>query len=134
YILLRGENVLTLIPVDGSDREWLPTRVKLDELSQRGRTEIVEVVLQLKPDVDIDQIAPEISRLLRPFGQVTPLKQSNKLIVRASVASLVRNLDVFLDITPPPPAAAPPALPTSPAACASVPRTRVGLLGRLLRR
>ncbi len=95
YTILRGDNVLTLVPADEPIPELLIPRVSMDELKSRGRTEIVEVVVEPKGQ-NVDEFAPELIRLLRPFGQVTPLQGSNKLIIRAGVASLLRHESIIV--------------------------------------
>lgn len=91
YTLLRRETTLTLVPADEPIPGPLVPRVKVEDLKARGKTEIVEVVVKPKRG-NVDEMAPEIKRLLGDFGHVTPLTQSNQLILRADVSTLLRQM------------------------------------------
>jgi hypothetical protein len=91
FVLLRGEKNLMIWPVDGKDWPPIP-RVSVAELSDRAKTEIVEVTITLKGHLDAEEFAPKAKRLLGPFASVTPIRETNQLIIVADVASLRRNL------------------------------------------
>jgi type II secretion system protein D len=88
--LVRREQTFTLIPADEKPDPILVPRVTADELAKRGNTEIVSLVFQLSTLVAEDY-APEVKRMLGPFGEVTVLAKSNQLLLQDSVKSL-RNI------------------------------------------
>src|SRR5204863_257178 len=92
FTLLRSDISLSYVPADGDIPPSLIPRIKYEELESRGRTEIVELVIKLRSGIDAEEIAPHLKRALAPFGAVTPFGFSNKLIVRADVATLRRQL------------------------------------------
>jgi hypothetical protein len=87
--LLRGDTALTMVPADQEIPRHLIPRVNLHELRERGRTEIVEVVVKLPAGFDAEEFAPQANRLLGPFGAVITLG-NDQLILSADVATLRR--------------------------------------------
>jgi hypothetical protein len=81
--LLRVEDKLVLIPLDASIWDWPPLpRIRLQDLPERGRTEVVIIELKIKPD-DI----PQMRRWGGDFGHITPL-ENGRCLVRMPVANL----------------------------------------------
>ena len=135
FTLIRGETALRVVPVEGSALA-LWQRVRIEDLKERGRTEVVEILLDLPARLNAEEFAPQMKRLLGSFGRLVPLPD-NRLLVIGDVATLQRTLDILADhLLPPTPAAAMPASPLPPpaACCESSRHCRGGLLGRLLRR
>src|SRR5438270_212987 len=95
--VIRREQTFTLVPADDKIDPILVPRVTIDELASRGNTEIVSVVLQLTTLVAEDY-APEVKRMLGPFGEVTVLAKSNQLLLQDSVKSLRNILKTTEDI------------------------------------
>src|ERR1051325_186288 len=62
YILLRGDNVLTLVPADEDLPDTLVPRVVKEDLPERGRTEVVEIAVLVK-GLNVEELAPELIRL-----------------------------------------------------------------------
>ena len=85
--LLRGPTTLTLFPADEEIPAHLVPRVEITELKTRGQTEIVEIVLPLRPGLDALELAPQVKRLLGDCGQAIP-SGNNQLILRAHVSTL----------------------------------------------
>ena len=92
--LLRGETTLTMVAADEELPGDLIPRVALSELKDRGRTEIVEVVVTLKGLDNMKDLGREVKRLLGIFGNVVPLG-NNQFLLRADVATLRRILSPF---------------------------------------
>lgn len=92
HTLLRRDNLLTMIPADAEIPGTLIPRITLEELEQRAKTDIVEVVIKLKGQINAEEFAPDVKRMLGPFGRVTPLAFSNSLMIRSDVATLLRQL------------------------------------------
>ncbi|HEX4591632.1 MAG TPA: secretin N-terminal domain-containing protein, partial [Gemmataceae bacterium] len=90
YQLIRREMSFTLVSAEEKIDPILVPRVTVDELKGRGNTEIVSTVVQLNTLVAEDY-APEVKRMLGPFGEVTVLAKSNQLLLVDSVKS-IRNI------------------------------------------
>ncbi|MSQ94602.1 MAG: hypothetical protein EXR98_08600 [Gemmataceae bacterium] len=89
FILLRREATLMIIPADIDPPPILIPRIHKDDLKDRAKTEIVEIVITLEVG-NVEELAPGLKRQLGPFGKVTPIIEQNKLILQADVASLRR--------------------------------------------
>jgi hypothetical protein len=70
------------------DFEGMFARIALDELSQRGRTELVRVVLPLGKLNEADA-HDEVKKMLGPFGSAIPLS-SGVLVVSDTVGNILR--------------------------------------------
>jgi type II secretion system protein D len=93
FVLVRKEASLTVLPFDELNRvpAHLIPRVSLEDLPNRGKTEIVSVVVQLNA-LTADEFAPQ-ARALLPTGTVVALSQPNQLILTDNVANLSRVID-----------------------------------------
>jgi len=89
FILIRRETTLVLHPADEKVDSTLLPRIDLSELSNRGKTELVQVVISLKKD-SVQVVAPEIQKLLSPFGSVTQLLTSNALVIVDTAGNIAR--------------------------------------------
>jgi hypothetical protein len=86
WVLLRYRDHFTVLPSEAE----LPNfpRIELDELAQRGRSEVVSLVYPLRK-LNAAEFAPEVQKMLtQPFGKVLVLESSNRLILQDSVQSL----------------------------------------------
>jgi type II secretory pathway component GspD/PulD (secretin) len=89
YVLIRRTQSYAIIPSDRPiDAVMLP-QIGIEELGQHGNTELVQVILPLKSVAAADA-AKEVQELLSPFGKVTPLLISNKLLVQETVGNIKR--------------------------------------------
>jgi RNA polymerase sigma factor (sigma-70 family) len=88
YYLIRGDASFTLVPAD----QWLdPTflpRVRLDDLAKRGKNELVTVLVPAG-GLSATAIAPELKKLMGPFGEVIALEKSNQLLLADTAMSLL---------------------------------------------
>ena len=139
YALVRGEASLTLvsITVEPIPRDLIP-RVNLSDLKDRGRTEIVEIVIKLQAGRSSDELSVSGGKFWpAPPDHLIPLN-NGRFLVRANVATL-RDL-LSKNIIDPDDgmslATASPAWPPLPptACCGSAPRCRAILRVRLPRR
>jgi type II secretory pathway component GspD/PulD (secretin) len=89
YLLIRRPNSLVLVPADERIDPALATRVRPDELDRHGKTEWVAMTLPLA-GVAADEVAPDVRKLLGPFGEVQVLKTANRLEVRDTAENLRR--------------------------------------------
>jgi hypothetical protein len=85
-----------LYPADEPIDKILIPQVEVADLPERGRTEIVEVVVKLKGELNAVDFAPQARRLLGVWAIVTPLEDTNQLIIQCNVDSLRRNLKIFM--------------------------------------
>jgi hypothetical protein len=93
--LVRGDNTLTLVSVDESWMVPIP-RVKLEDLPDRSRRDIVEIEVTLRPGLNAKDHAADFKRALGTFGRVTPIDE-RRVIVQGSVRSLRRILPDFCE-------------------------------------
>jgi hypothetical protein len=89
YMINRDNKGFLVVPADDKVDPVLLPRITPDELEDRGRTELVQMVLRLKV-LDVEQQALEAKRQLGPFGEVIPLTASNSLLVSDIVGNLRR--------------------------------------------
>jgi type II secretory pathway component GspD/PulD (secretin) len=102
YRLYRGSASLTLVPADERPDPALIPTVRPEELATRGRTEVVRVIVSLK-GLKANDLAPEVKRLLGPFGEVSTL--ANRLVVQDTVQNVRQVLKTLQEVD----AQAPPA-------------------------
>ena len=97
FYLIRRERSFTLVPADEKIDPSILPRINLDELDGRGNTEMVSIVLPLTSLVAED-VAPEIKKMMGPFGEVVPMTRANQLILQDTVANLKRIRKTVRDI------------------------------------
>jgi len=89
FILIRRQISFYIHPSDEKiDPSWVP-RIDIAELPTRGKTELVQVLIPLK-SLTVEDAAPEIQRLLSPFGSVSTLVRTNTLVVLDTAANVSR--------------------------------------------
>src|SRR5262249_55907670 len=87
FILVRHRASFTVLPADERVGPALLPQVPLAELEKRGRTELVRVMLPLKT-LSAEDLAPEVRKLLGPFGEVVVLDKSNQLLLQDTAGNL----------------------------------------------
>lgn len=97
YLLIRRERSFVLVPADEKIDPGLIPRVRPEELDGRAKTEILAVVFPLK-SVSAEEVAPDVKKLLGPFGEVVAIKESNQLLVQDTVSNLRRVRKMLQDI------------------------------------
>jgi type II secretory pathway component GspD/PulD (secretin) len=100
YVLIRREKSILLTAADQPLDPVLVPRVSVAELSKRGNTEIVSVVISLK-SLTADEFAPEVKRLLGAFGDVVVLSRANRLVVRDAAGNLRRMINIIQEVERP---------------------------------
>ena len=83
----------TIWPADSKIPADLVPRLTIPQLKERGKTEVVQVVLKLR-DLVASDFAPEVKKMLGDFGEVIPLVQSNQLLLQDQVGSLRRIIEM----------------------------------------
>src|SRR5262249_1413752 len=91
-LLVRRTTSLALVPADARPDPALVPHVKIEDLASRGRTELVRVVLTMRT-LHANDMAPEVKKLLGPFGDVTVI--SNRLVVTDTVATIRQLLSIL---------------------------------------
>ncbi|HZY84394.1 MAG TPA: sigma-70 family RNA polymerase sigma factor [Gemmataceae bacterium] len=97
YLLVRRPASFTLLPADERLDPTLLPQVPLAALEKRGRTELVRVVLPLK-NVPAGDLAPEVKKLLGPFGEVVALEKINRLVLQDTAGNLRRVVQTVQEV------------------------------------
>jgi type II secretory pathway component GspD/PulD (secretin) len=97
YILVRRERSFTLLPADEPIDALLMQTIKLEDLAGRGNTELVSVVLPLRSLVAEDVVS-SIQKMLGPFGSVTVLEGTNRLVLLDTAGNLKRIHETIREI------------------------------------
>jgi hypothetical protein len=96
-LLIRRDRSFVIVPADERiDPGSLP-RLLPDELEKRGKTEFVSVVIPLRT-LQAEEIAPEVKKMLGPFGEVIALKKANQLVLQDTAGSLRRIYQLVEDV------------------------------------
>lgn len=80
FLLVNRDKFLVVVKIDEGVPPNLVPNVSLDDLPQRGKNEIMSVVIELK-GMDVAEAATEVEGLLGPQGRVIGLSASNSLVV-----------------------------------------------------
>src|SRR5262245_55650940 len=89
FMLIRREASFTIVAADEIISDWILPRIRPDDLSARGKTEMVSIVLQLNVLVAEDMV-PEVRKMMGPFGDVVALTKSNQLMMKDTAGNLAR--------------------------------------------
>ncbi|OWK45672.1 secretin N-terminal domain-containing protein [Fimbriiglobus ruber] len=93
FVLVRLEQSFTLHTADEKfPSEWI-AKITPDQLSKRGKSEIVQTVLPLKT-IMAEDIVPQVKKLLTNFGEVSPLGANNLIVT--DKAGNIRNIVTHL--------------------------------------
>jgi RNA polymerase sigma factor (sigma-70 family) len=87
FILLRRERSLLLLPADEKIDPTLVPRVEVSDLAKRGKRDLVKVVVSLNVLAAKD-LAPDVKKMLGPFGEVIALDKANQLLVQDTAGNL----------------------------------------------
>ncbi|MBX3439640.1 MAG: hypothetical protein KF861_19280, partial [Planctomycetaceae bacterium] len=80
YVLVRGDNFLVSLNIDGGIPPNLVPTIDASELLDRGRYELLNVVFPL-PGANVTEVAAEVDKLKGPQGTVVGMTATNSLIV-----------------------------------------------------
>jgi RNA polymerase sigma factor (sigma-70 family) len=97
YILVRRTATFTVLPADERIDPTLLPRVRPEDLGKRGKTELVTTVLQLTA-LNAKEIAPDVKKLLGPFGEVVVFEKGNQLILMDTAGNLRQVWQTIKDI------------------------------------
>ncbi|NBO93014.1 MAG: hypothetical protein EBV06_11995, partial [Planctomycetia bacterium] len=96
YLLNKGRNWIVVAADEKIDPAFLPT-INVEELNDRGRNELVRLSMGLKT-IQATEIAPEIKKLMGPFGEVTVLEKFNQLYLQDTGGNLRRIKKILDDL------------------------------------
>lgn len=89
FIIIRRSHSFTIVAADTPvDRAILP-RLTVEDLDQHGNTELANVIVTLKTLVAED-VAPEVKKMMGPFGEVVSISGANQLVMTDTVGNLKR--------------------------------------------
>jgi type II secretory pathway component GspD/PulD (secretin) len=94
-LLVRREKTFTIIPADEKPDPSLFLRVVLDGVPDRGKTELVEVVITLAKEQPVKEYAEEIKKMLGPFGELQTITARNAVLVRDTAGNIQRIREVI---------------------------------------
>jgi hypothetical protein len=96
-LLLRRERCFAVVPADEKIDPGLLERVRPEDLDLRGQTELVSVVIPLH-SLQAEEFAPEVKKMLGPFGEVVALKKANRLVLQDTAGNLRRVYELIRDV------------------------------------
>lgn len=99
YILVRRDKFLVAVTFENMPPNLVPT-VKVSDLPNRGKNELMRIILKLD-GIDPNDAAKEIDPLLGPQGKVIPLEASKSLLIRDIGSNLRRIQEVLAAVIPP---------------------------------
>jgi type II secretory pathway component GspD/PulD (secretin) len=102
YLLIRRQGSFALLPADEKP-ENVPL-VRVEDLKDYGNSELVSVIIPLRM-LDAEDVAPEVKKLLGPFGSVVVLKKAGSLLVEDTAGQIRRVLGVLQAVEEAPPRA-----------------------------
>ncbi|MBN2295902.1 MAG: hypothetical protein JXM70_25955, partial [Pirellulales bacterium] len=111
YTLIRRDRMLMVVNLQDGIPEGMVPRVTVEDLSKRGRFEIVSVLLPLN-NRNVEEVNKEITPLLGPYGKSVPLAKTGQLLV-TDTAGILQAVDAMIKSMPE--QAKPPAQPKPPA-------------------
>ena len=133
YTLIRRDRMLMVVNLQDGIPEGMAPRVSVDDLSKRGRFEIVSVLLPLG-NRNVEEVDKEIAPLLGPHGKCIPLPKTKQLLV-TDTAGILQAVAAMIESIPEPqpkkPKPQPPALVVYPVESAE-PQVAVEVLTSLL--
>ncbi|MCS7045348.1 MAG: hypothetical protein NZO58_03225, partial [Gemmataceae bacterium] len=97
FVLIRRPSSFIIVPADEPIDGSVVPRIDESELPERGKSEIVQIVVQLKK-INVDEFAPSVKKLLSPFAQVVPIDRFNQMILQDNVYNLQRVLRLIEDM------------------------------------
>lgn len=95
YLLVRRDRFLVCLSIAGdSIPPNLAPQISVAELAERGKNELVSVVIPVQ-GLQADQVIAEVRELLGPQGKASALKNTNSIVV-TDLASHVRRIHALL--------------------------------------
>jgi len=96
YLLVRRDKTFGLLAPDEKIDPTLVPRVEVSDLGKRGKRELVRVVVPLMT-LPARDLAPDVKKMLGPFGEVVALDKANQLLVLDTAGNLLEILQMAQD-------------------------------------
>ncbi len=81
YVILRKTQSFTTYPAaDRIPKQWVPTVLTTEELSKRGKTEVIQMTVPLVT-LNADEVLPQVKKSLSPFGEVSTFGTDKLLLL-----------------------------------------------------
>ena len=100
YTLVRRDRMLTLVNLAGGVSSVLLPQVKLEDIDDRGKFEMVSVAFPIG-NRKMDAVSAEIQVLLGPYGKISPLAASGQILV-TDRAGIMRTIGAVIKSIPEP--------------------------------
>ena len=97
FILIRRQVTFFIHPADEKIDASLVPRLEVADLPTRGKTEIVQVLIPLRA-LNVEDTAPEMQKLLTPFGQISSLIKTNTLVLLDTAGNIQRIYNMIEEI------------------------------------
>ena len=88
FVLVRRDRFLVVAPTDRIPPSLIP-QVTLADLPNRGRNEILSVVMPLDNSMDAKTAVEDVKEMLNSWGKVVPLTKANRLLITDTAANLM---------------------------------------------
>ena len=95
YLLVRRETSFTVLPADEKVDPILVPQIRPEDLDNRGKTELVRVVMPLNAGLAVN-FEGDVRKLLGRFGDVMVMEWANQLIIQDTAGNLQRIRDMVL--------------------------------------
>ncbi len=89
FILIRRHMTFFIQPADEKIDPTMLPRIELSELADRGKTEIVQVILPIE-GMAVADAEEELQKLLTPFGSMVALEKQNMILIQDTVGNIDR--------------------------------------------
>jgi ferric-dicitrate binding protein FerR (iron transport regulator)/tetratricopeptide (TPR) repeat protein len=89
FLLVRRERSFTILPADNPFDPALLPPLTIEDLENRGNTELATVILPLNSLV-AKEVAPGIQQMMGPFGKVNTISETNQILVQDTISNLKR--------------------------------------------
>jgi len=100
YVLIRRERDFVVVPADERVDRTYANRVTVDELAERGKTELVSVTLVLRK-LRANDVVADVKKLLGPFGEVVALNAGNRLVIQDCAGNVRRVCELLKEMDQP---------------------------------
>jgi hypothetical protein len=96
-LIVRREQSFTIVPSDKKIDPSLTSRISPEDLDKRGKTELVSMIVPLH-SLNVEDVAPEIKKMLGPFGDLVILQKANQLLLQDTAGNLQRVYQAIKDV------------------------------------
>ncbi|WP_162671085.1 hypothetical protein [Gemmata massiliana] len=98
HLLIRRYVTFCVVPTNEKIDSMLAPRIRRDELLDRGRTEVVQMVVLVEGAIPADVIDElQLEKLLSPFGRIIPLRGAGMILqdMAGNVVKIQKKIDEY---------------------------------------